>query len=320
MLPGKHVQRVSFMAAKSKNRRKNSWIAYAYLSPALMTITLFSLLPVIYTVYLSFTNFNLNHFDSFQYVGFDNYKQILTGPFFEVFWPVFEWTFIYATIATVLSFFVGLVLAILLNNPNMKERNLYKGILVVPWALPSVIAILAWQGLYNDSFGQINIFLAKLGVDKIPWLSDPTWARVAIIITTIWLGYPFMMNVALGALQSISKDIYEAADMDGAGRWRKFRSVTFPSLMSATVPLLISTFAFNFTNFGAAFLITGGGPPRSDTQFAGYTDILVSSAYSMTLTFNRYDLASTLSFIIFVIVASLSFINMKLSKAFEEVD
>ncbi|MBL0389355.1 sugar ABC transporter permease [Tumebacillus sp. ITR2] len=308
------------MARTIKRKKQNSLIPFAYLSPALLTIAVFSLGPVIYTIYLSFTNFNLNHFDTFQFVGFDNYKAILTGPFFKVFAPVFLWTVVYALLATGMSYMVGLILAVLLNNERMKESNFYRAILVIPWALPAAIAILAWQGLYNESFGQFNLLLSKIGLDKIPWLSDPFWAKFAVILTTIWLGYPFMMNVCLGALQAIPKDLYEAADIDGAGRWKKFISVTLPGLTSSTLPLLISSFAFNFNNFGAAFLITGGGPPRPDTQFAGYTDILVSSAYSMTLTFNRYDLASALSLIIFLIVGTLSFINMKYTKAFEEVD
>lgn len=306
--------------ASTALKKKRSFVPYAYLSPALITIALFSLAPVLYTIYLSFTNFNLNHFEQFQFVGFENYKQILVGPFFQVFWPVFVWTFVYALTAVLFEYAIGLFLALLLNNPRMKETNLYRAFLVIPWALPAAIAILAWSGLYNDSFGQINLFLSHLGLPKVPWLNDPSWAKIAVLIATVWLGYPFMMNVALGALQSIPKDLYEAADIDGAGRWKKFWSVTFPGLMSSTLPLLISSFAFNFNNFGAAFLITGGGPPRMDTQFAGYTDILVSSAYSMTLTFYRYDLASTLSFIIFVIVGVISFINMKATRAFEEVD
>jgi arabinogalactan oligomer/maltooligosaccharide transport system permease protein len=311
---------VKLDAAATDIKRKRSWVPYAYLSPALITISLFSLAPVVYTIYLSFTNFNLNHFETFQYVGFANYKEILVGPFFQVFWPVFVWTIVYALASTLFAYIIGLFLALLLNNPRMKETNLYRAVLVIPWALPSAIAILAWQGLYNDSFGQINLFLSKIGIDKIPWLTDPDWAKMAVVITTVWLGYPFMMNVSLGALQAIPKDLYEAADIDGAGRWKKFWSVTFPGLMSSTLPLLISSFAFNFNNFGAAFLITGGGPPRMDTQFAGYTDILVSSAYNMTITFYRYDLAAALSFIIFVIVGTLSFINMKATRAFAEVD
>lgn len=307
------------MATRAR-QKKSSIIPFAYLSPALLTIAIFSLGPVIYTIYLSFTNFNLNHFDTFQFVGFDNYKEILAGPFFKVFAPVFVWTVIYALAATGIAYLIGLILAILLNNPKMKEKNLYRAMLVIPWALPAAIAILAWQGLYNESFGQINLLLSKIGLDKVAWLSDPYWAKFAVILTTVWLGYPFMMNVCLGALQAIPKDLYEAADIDGAGRWKKFTSVTLPGLTSSTLPLLISSFAFNFNNFGAAFLITGGGPPRADTQFAGYTDILVSSAYKMTLTFNRYDLASALSLVIFLIVGTLSFINMKFTKAFEEVD
>jgi len=303
----------------AKAYKQAKWVPFAYLSPALLTITIFSLVPVIYTIYLSFTNFNLNHFEQFDYVGFQNYKDILFGEFFEIFLPVFVWTFVYAACATGFSYVVGLILALLLNNPDMKESKIYRGILIIPWALPAAIAILAWQGLYNDSFGQINMLLAKIGIDKIPWLTDPLMAKIAIIITTIWLGYGFMMSTCLGALQAIPKELYESAEMDGAGRWKKFRFVTFPGLMSSTLPLLISSFAFNFNNFGAAFLITNGGPP-GESQFAGHTDILVSSAYNMTLTLNRYDLASALSLIIFLVVGTLSFINMKATRAFEEVD
>jgi len=303
----------------AKAYKQAKWVPFAYLSPALLTIFVFSLIPVIYTVYLSFTNFNLNHFEQFDYVGFENYKQILFGDFFDIFLPVFVWTFIYAAAATGLSYVVGLILALLLNNEHMKESKIYRGILIIPWALPAAIAILAWQGLYNDSFGQINTLLGTIGLDKIPWLTDPFWAKVAIIITSVWLGYGFMMSTCLGALQAIPKELYESADMDGAGRWGKFKYVTFPGLMSSTLPLLISSFAFNFNNFGAAFLITAGGPP-GETQFAGTTDILVSAAYNMTITLSRYDLASALSLIIFLIVGTLSFINMKATKAFEEVD
>jgi arabinogalactan oligomer/maltooligosaccharide transport system permease protein len=305
--------------AKAKLKGK-SWVPFVYLSPALTTIAIFSLLPMLYTIYLSFTNFNLNHFEEFDFVGFENYQEILAGPYFEVFAPVFIWTVLFALGATLISYVVGLMLALLLNNEHMKETNIYRAILIIPWAIPAAIAILAWQGLWNDSFGQINMLLSKIGLEKVPWLSDPFWAKVAIIITTVWLGYPFMMNVCLGALQAIPKDLYESADIDGAGRWKKFRYVTLPGLMSSTLPLLISSFAFNFNNFGAAFLITAGGPPRTDTQFAGHTDIMASAAYNMTLTFNRYDLAAALSFLIFLIVGTLSFINMKATRAFEEVD
>lgn len=307
--------------AKSKGApiKRNGFVPFAYLSPALLTIAIFSIFPMLYTIYLSFTNFNLNHFDTFQYVGFDNYKEILAGPFFDIFFPVFIWTVIYALGATGFAYLAGLVLALLLNNDKMKETNIYRGILIIPWAIPAAIAILAWQGLWNDSFGQINTLLSTIGLPKVPWLTDPFWARVAITITTVWLGYPFMMNVCLGALQAIPKDLYEAADIDGAGRWKKFRYVTFPGLMSSTLPLLISSFAFNFNNFGAAYLITAGGPP-GETQYAGHTDLLATAAYNLTMTSNRYDLAATLSFLIFIVVGTLSFINMKATKAFEEVD
>lgn len=296
--------------------------AYIYLSPALISIFFLSLIPIAYTIYIAFTNYNINHLQDYKIIGFDNFKQILTGPLKAIFLPVFTWTLVFTVVVTLGNYFLGLFIAMMLNNPNMKERGFYKGLFIIPWALPSAIAILSWQGLLNQDYGPINMILRKLHIisSPIPWLTDPYWARFAIIFVTIWLGFPYMMNVCLGALSAIPDTYYEAADIDGASWWQKFTKITLPALTSSSIPLLVSSFAFNFNNFGAAYLITGGGPAKPDTVFAGYTDILASSAFKMVNTVFRYDLAAALSLLIFLLIGTISFFQMKLSGSFEEVD
>ena len=302
-------------------RRKDNGRAYAYLSPALISILFVTCLPIVYTVYISFTNYNMYHLNDFTFVGFQNYLTVLTGSIRNVFFPVLGWTVCFAILSTVGSYAMGLGLAVLLNNPRMRESKFYRAILIIPWALPATIAILAWQGLLNEQYGGINNLLEMLGfAGNIPWMTDAFWARVGIIIVNVWLGFPYMMNVCLGGLQAIPNTYYEAAAIDGASKFQSFRSITLPMVTKLSIPLVISTFAANFNNFGNIYMITQGGPARVDNQFAGYTDILASTTYKMTTWSNRYELSATFSVLIFIIVGTFTLINMRLSGAFKEVD
>ena len=302
-------------------RKKKNPKAYIYLAPALISILIVTCLPIVYTVILSFTNYNMYHLNDFSFIGWENYITVLSGSIKNVFFPVLGWTLCFAVFSTAGSYIMGLALAILLNNPRMKESKIYRAILIVPWALPSTIAILAWQGLLNEQYGGINNFLHALGIAaNIPWLTNPFWARVGIIIVNVWLGFPYMMNVCLGGLQAISTEYYEAAEMDGASKFQCFKSITFPMVTRLSIPLVISSFAANFNNFGNIYMITQGGPARADNQFAGYTDILASTTYKMTTWTNRYELSATFSVLIFIIVGTFTLINMNLSGSFKEVD
>lgn len=302
-------------------KKKNNLKAYTYLFPALISILLVTCLPIVYTVVISFTNYNMYHLRQFDFVGLANYIEVFSGSIKNVFFPVLGWTVCFAMISTIFSYALGLILAILLNNKNMKESRIYRSLLIVPWALPSTIAILAWQGLLNEQYGGINNLLTSLGVAwNIPWMTDPFWARCGIIIVNVWLGFPYMMNVCLGGLQAISQEYYEAAKIDGASKFQCFKSITFPMVTKLSLPLVISTFASNFNNFGNIYMITEGGPARIDNQFAGYTDILASVTYKMTTWSNRYELSATFSVLVFLIVGTLTLINMHFSGSFKEVD
>lgn len=302
-------------------KKKNNAKAYPYLIPALVSIFIVTVLPIVYTVVISFTNYNMFHLESFSFVGLTNYKEVFSGSIKNVFFPVLGWTICFALISTVGSYSMGLILAILLNNPHMKESKIYRAILIIPWALPSTIAILAWQGLLNEQYGGINNLLHSLGIaGNIPWLTNPFWARTGIIIVNVWLGYPYMLNVCLGGLQAISQEYYEAARIDGASKFQCFKKITLPMVTKLSIPLVISTFASNFNNFGNIFMITEGGPARVDNQFAGYTDILASTTYKMTTWSNRYELSATFSVLVFIIVGTFTLANMHFSGAFKEVD
>lgn len=301
--------------------KKNNRRAYTYLAPALISILVVTVLPIIYTVVISFTNYNMYHINDFSFVGLTNYITVFTGSIKNVFFPVLGWTIVFAVVSTLGSYAMGLGLAILLNNPKMREAKLYRAILIIPWALPATIAILAWQGLLNEQYGGINNLLHAIGITaNIPWMTDAFWARVGIIIVNIWLGFPYMMNVCLGGLQAIPHDYYEAASMDGATKFQSFRKITLPLVTKLSIPLVISTFAANFNNFGNIYMITQGGPARVDNQFAGYTDILASTTYKMTTWSNRYELSATFSVLIFIIVGTFTLIQMRASGAFKEVD
>ncbi|WP_419748226.1 carbohydrate ABC transporter permease [Clostridium perfringens] len=309
-------------ADKRQKILKDTIKAMPYLLPAVISILIFTIFPIIYTVVIAFTDYTMYSQGNIKFVGFANFIEVLTGPFKEVFLPVFGWNIIFAVVSTAGTFFLGLIVAMAVNNPNIKEKSVYRAILIIPWALPATVAILSWQGLLNGSYGAINNLLLNLHLisNPIPWLTDPTWARVALIIVNIWLGFPYMMNVCLGALGAIPDSYYEAADVDGASKWLQFRKITLPSLAQISYPLLISSFAFNFNNFGSAFLITKGGPPRMATQFAGYTDILASVNYKLSTQFGRFEIASAISIIIFLILGTISYYQMKLSGQFEEVE
>ena len=306
----------------NKRKSQDTGKALAFLAIPLLSILILSVLPIAYTVWLAFTDKTLISGDTVNFVGLANFVDVFKGPFSSVFFPVFGWTVIFAIVSTAGSFFVGLIMAMLVNNKNIKERALYKAILILPWALPVTVAILSWQGLLNGSYGAINNMLLNIHIisEPIPFLTDPTWARIALCFVNIWLGFPYQMNICLGALASIPKEYYEAADVDGASKVTQFFKITLPSIAQTAYPLLITSFSYNFNNFGSAYLVTTGLPARPDSQWAGYTDILASVNFKLASTLGKYQTASTISIIVFVILATISYLQMRMTGQFKEVE
>ncbi len=251
-------------------------------------------------------------------IGWSNFASILTDP--DVSGPfvyVFIWTFIYAILTVLLTFAVGLTLAIALNKPGMRGQKIYRSLLIIPYAVPAFLSVLVWAGLLNDDFGAINT-ATGLG---IPWLFDPFWAKVSCLLVNLWLGVPYMFLVSTGALQAIPSELQEAARIDGARNFQVFRLVNLPLLLVALTPLLVASFAFNFNNFNNIYLLTGGGPALEGSSVAGATDILISYTYKIAFAAgkgNDFGLASAISIIIFLIVGTISAISFARSKALRE--
>ena len=253
-------------------------------------------------------------------IGFENFSRIIHNPLIrDPFLRVFAWTFAFAALTVLLSFVVGLLLAIALDKPGMRFLRLYRGLLIMPYAIPGFLSLLVWQGLLNDDFGVVN----RVFHTNIPWLFDPTWAKASVVLVSIWLTFPYFFLVSLGAMQAIPGELKEAARVDGGGPWQVFRRVTLPLLLVVVAPLMIASFAFNFNNFGNIYLLTGGGPAAGDNTVAGSTDILISYTYKLAFSSGKgsdYGLASAIAVIIFFITAAISALLFWRTKALENVN
>jgi ABC-type sugar transport system permease subunit len=222
------------------------------------------------------------------------------------------------------TFALGLAIAILYNEKNFPAKKLIRTLLLVPYTIPSVITIIIWRGMMNSEFGIINRILNSIIGWAPRWTTEPIWAQIAVLIVNLWLGFPYMMLITSGALQSIPADMYEAATVDGANGWQKFRKITLPLLLVAVGPLLLASYVFNFNNFSLIYLFIAGGPPivGASTQ-AGHTDILISFIYKLAFESGgrgvQYGLASAISMILFIIVGSLTLIQYRFTNMWEEV-
>ncbi len=257
------------------------------------------------------------------FVGLRNYIRFFFDPrYHKAFGRVFLWTVEFAVLTVGLSFALGLALAILLNDRKLRLRKLYRSLLIVPYAIPAFISILIWRGFFNTHVGLFNQALQNWLGTKVPWLTDPFWARFSVVFTNVWLTYPYMMLISLGALQSIPGELYEAAAIDGAGPWQRFTRVTLPLLMISLAPMLIGSFAYTFNNFTLIWLLTGGDPVVAIGERAGATDILLSYAYKLAFQGargNEMGMASALAVNIFLIVALVSGISFARTRMLEEV-
>ena len=254
-----------------------------------------------------------------EYIGFENFTAVVTNPMVrQPFLRAFVWTVIFAASTVLISFAIGLFIAKVLDKPKLRMKRLYRSMLVVPYAVPGFLSLLVFKGLLNEDFGLIN----KLLPFDPPWLFDPWWARISVILVSVWLTTPYFMLVCMGALQSIPTELVEAARVDGAGRWQVFNKVTLPLLLAVVTPLLIASFAYNFNNFNNVYLLTGGGPSVDDQGVAGATDILISYTYKLAFESGKgqdYGLASAISIYIFFIVAAMSASGFLRSKALENM-
>lgn len=260
-------------------------------------------------------------------IGLRNFQRLFATELFgggEMF-IVFVWTFVHAFLAVFFTFWLGLFMAIVLNSPLVPAKKILRSLILIPYAIPAFMSVLVWRGLLEPNFGVINDLIEVMSfglIDFIPWRSDAFFARSAIILIQLWLGFPYMVLITTGALQSIPADMYEAAEVDGASPLVQFWKLTLPLLLVSVGPLLIASFAFNFNNFTVIQLYLDGGPPISTTSVAGYTDILITYTYEVAFSSGRgadYGFATAITIVIFVLLTVVTFFNFRLTRRLEEI-
>ncbi|OBT09470.1 maltose transporter [Vibrio sp. UCD-FRSSP16_10] len=236
----------------------------------------------------------------------------------EPFISIFIWTVVFSVLTVIFTLVIGLVLASVVQWEELKGRGVYRVLLILPYAVPAFISILIFKGLFNQSFGEINLVLNQIFGISPNWFSDPVLAKTMVMIVNTWLGFPYMMILCMGLLKAIPDDLYEASAIDGAGPLKNFFHITVPLMIKPMTPLLIASFAFNFNNFVMIQLLTNGGPNMIGTsEPAGYTDLLVSYTYRIAFEGSGgqdFGLASAIATLIFLLVGGMALLNLRFTK------
>lgn len=306
--------------------------AYLLIIPAYVAMIFAIVFPVIVTLLIAFTNYDFRHIPPnklLDWVGFKNFFNIVQlSTFRSAFTSVLSWTFIWTFTATSLQIVIGVATAIIANQSFIKFKRIFGVIFLLPWAVPAFVTIMSFSNFFNDSIGAMNMqvipFIEKvlpfLDFGLIPWKTDPTWTKVAIVMIQGWLGFPYIYILTSGILQSIPSDLYEAATVDGANAWQKFWKITCPMILAVAAPTFISQYTFNFNNFSIIYLFNNGGP-GSVGGGAGTSDILISWIYKLT-TQNapQYSMAAAVTLLISFIVISVSLLTFKKFNAFNMED
>lgn len=296
------------------------------LTPPLIGIFVFTVLPLIFMILIAFTNYDYQHLPPvhlFDWVGFQNFANLFSmsssSSFAIVFGRVLLWTFVWAFIATFSNYFAGMILALMINKKGIKLKVLWRTMFVIAIAVPNFVTLLLMSKIL-DGDGILNVILGT----KIFWLSDTSNAsllpRIVIILVNMWIGIPYTILMCSGILMNIPEEMYEAARLDGANPVQIFIKIVLPYMLHATGPYLITQFVGNLNNFNVIWLLTGGGPADNllygGNTNAKSTDLLVTWLYRLTTDTNvQYNMASVIGIIVFIISAALSLIAFNKSKA-----
>lgn len=323
------VTRKGTFAGRLARHAWESRQAYIYILPAFIIMAFITFYPIGYQVWMAFTNFRLEHLrtQNPDFIALQNFVQILKSglpvpnfSFGRILVFNIVWTFVNVFFHTAL----GILIALALNSEALPGKRIYRSIFVIPWALPALISGMVWHNMWHEQFGAINMLLQELGMaGDIRWLleTDPVvnlpqiglvlpLAFFAVLIANVWLGWPFMMVIATGALQSIPQELYEAAEVDGASRWQQFWRITLPLLRPAMVPAIMIGIMMTFNQFNVIYFVTGGGP-------IGLTEILVTQGYKLVNPQGWYGVASAFNIIVFIILGIITLITNRISQATE---
>ena len=296
------------------------------LSMPMLTLVLFTLLPIIFMILIAFTNFDADHQppgNLFTWVGMTNVTDIFLGNEIKTntFFGLLGWTIVWAILATFTNYILGMLLAVAINSKLVKLKQVWRTCFIIAIAIPQFVSLLLISRALEPA-GAINVLLQKMGLidSPLPFLLDPTLARIVVVVVNMWIGIPYTMMTFSGVLMNIPAELYESAEIDGAGPIKKFTSITLPYMIFVTAPATITTFVTNFNNFNVIYLLTGGGPFSLDYYQAGKTDLLVTWLYKLTVNRNDYSLASTIGIFIFILVSTCSLIVYNRTGAVQKED
>ena len=298
------------------------------LTPSLLGILVFTVLPIIYMVLIAFTSYDAAHdgySNLFSWVGLEHFNELTnfgTGGLGLAFGEILGWTLMWSFFATFSNYFLGMMVAIMINKKGIKFKKFWRTILVMTIAIPQFVSLLYVSRLFDPS-GIVGSLLLKwdlipdkmIALNQYGFWQNPTSARILLIVINIWIGIPYIMLMATGILMNIPADLYESARIDGASSAQQFTKITLPYMLFVTGPYLLTSFVGNLNNFNVIYLLTGGGPANTEIKYAGgvsvgHTDLLITWLYRMTLESpdSKYYMASVIGILMFVVVAILSLI------------
>ena len=295
----------------------DSKIHRTFLCLPIIGIGIMTIIPIIFMICIAFTNFDRKHngvYQRFEWRGFEAFGRVLDmtsgSKYSYTFWHLLGWTIIWAFFATFTCYIGGILISLLINRKSVKFKTLWRTLFILSAATPQFVTLLLMRSFLEDN-GLLNGILVQLGLfesmEAAPsWLSDPTLAKIMVIMVNMWIGIPFTIMITTGILQNIPADLYEAAKIDGANNVTIFFKITIPYMIFVTTPYLIQTFIGNVNNFNVIYLLTAGKPTNVNFDKAGHTDLLVTWLYKLSMQYNEYNIASVVGILVFVISATLS--------------
>ena len=295
------------------------------MTPPMVFIALFTILPLIFMICMAFTNYSKigEHLVLFDWVGLDNFKALFdSGSILgSTFWSVLGWTLVWAFFATFSNYIFGMIVSLLINRKGTRGKGFWRFCFVLSCAVPMFVSLLIMRTMLQPE-GAVNVLLRNLGLiaqdASLPFFTDPTWARVTVIIINIWVGVPYTLLQLTGVLQNIPEELYEAARVDGANAFQIFFKITLPYMLYVTTPYLITTFTGNVNNFNVIYLLSGGDPVTDVGATAGKTDLLVTWLYKLTIDKQYYNIGAVIGILTFIILAIGALLTYRNSKSYKE--
>lgn len=318
---GKHVNTF----AEDLKSLLNDNLHRLLMTPPLTFIFGFTVLPLIFMICMAFTNYSKidNHLVLFDWVGLENFRALFDSQSIlgSTFWSVLGWTLVWAFFATFSNYIFGMILAIVINRKETKAKGFWRFCFVLSCAVPMFVSLLIMRTMLQPN-GAVNVLLRNIGIiaqdASLPFFTNPTWARVTVIVINVWVGVPYTLLQLTGVLQNIPEDLYEAARVDGANAVQSFFKITLPYMIYVTTPYLIATFTGNVNNFNVIYLLSGGDPVTNLASTAGKTDLLVTWLYKLTIDKQYYNIGAVIGILTFIILAVGALFTYRNSKSYKD--